>query len=231
MLDYREVIYEPSRWRILGDKRRKAVEIMSILSKVYSNIIVHGSIARGDVNADSDIDIVVVDPPNPTIIEVTLERRGFRVKWKEIIQATPTYTPKVYLYLDEEGETIVSYPLAKLKPREREFYKWGGECTLEDLKANVRVPGVDKRLMVIEPTSYGHIEYPVTGREGYVARLLGVSQATIEERIRVLTRRREHGRTGVFLKVELRGGESIEEAIERIIVDNPMFRRAITRRI
>jgi len=227
MEGYREVYYEPWRWRLLEEKRGLALAVMRALAGSFGEVITHGSIARGDVDRDSDVDIVIVNPPNPSLVELALERGGFRVKWREIVQATPSYTPKVYLYLDYEGLLVVSYPLARLKPREREFYKWGGEVGLQELLQGVRVPGVDKRLMLIEPTSYGHRESPVTGREGVVARILGISPETVAERVRVLTRRREHGRTGVFLKVELSPEESVEEAIDRVARENPLFRRAI----
>lgn len=227
MEGYLEVRYEPWRWRLLEEKRGLAVKVMKVLGVQFRDVITHGSIARGDVDRDSDVDVVILNPPSPSLVELTLERGGFRVKWKEVIQATPTYTPKVYLYLDYEGLLVVSYPLAELKPREREFYKWGGECSLEDLLRGVRVPGVDKRLMLIEPTDYGHRESSIMGREGYVARLLGISIDTVMERIRVLTRRREHGRTGVFLKVELNPEDSVEEAIARIARENPFFRRRV----
>lgn len=227
MEGYREVYYEPWRWRLLEEKRGLALAVMRVLAGSFGEVITHGSIARGDVDRDSDVDIVIVNPPSPSLVELALERGGFRVKWREIVQATPSYTPKVYLYLDYEGLLVVSYPLARLKPREREFYKWGGEVGLQELLQGVRVPGVDKRLMLIEPTSYGHRESPVTGREGVVARILGISPETVAERVRVLTRRREHGRTGVFLKVELSPEESVEEAIDRVARENPLFRRAI----
>ncbi len=227
MEGYIEIYYEPWRWRLLEEKRSLAIKVMEVLQVQYKNLITHGSIARGDVSRDSDIDIVIVDPPNPSLVELILENNGFKVKWKEIIQATPTYTPKVYLYLDYEGLLVVSYPLARLGPREREFYKWGGECTLEDLRKGVRVPGVDKRLMLIEPTNWGHRESPVIGREGYAAKLLGISIETVIERVRVLTRRKEHGRTGVFLKVELNSEESVEETVIRIARENPLFRKRL----
>jgi predicted nucleotidyltransferase len=222
-----EIYYEPWRWRVLEEKRGLAIRVMEVLRAQYRGLITHGSIARGDVDRDSDVDVVIVDPPSPSLVELTLERGGFRVRWKEIVQATPAYTPKVYLYLDYEGLLVVSYPLAHLRPREREFYKWGGECTLEDLRRGVRVPGVDKRLKLIEPTERGHRESPVIGREGYVARLLGISVETVMERVRVLTRRREHGRTGVFLKVELNPEDSVEEAVARVARENPAFRRMV----
>jgi len=222
-----EVHYEPWRWRLLEEKRSLAIKIMEVLRALYGSLVTHGSIARGDVSVDSDVDVVILDPPNPSLVELTLEKGGFKVRWKELVQATPTYTPKVYLYLDYKGLLVVSYPLARLRPREREFYKWGGECTLDDLRKGVRTPGVDKRLKLIEPTDRGHRESPVIGREGYVARLLGISVETVIERVRVLTRRREHGRTGVFLKVELNPEDSVEEAVARVARENPMFRRRL----
>lgn len=222
-----EVYYEPWRWRLLEEKRSLAIKIMEVLQALYGSLVTHGSIARGDVSVDSDVDVVILDPPNPSLVELALEKGGFKVRWKELVQATPTYTPKVYLYLDYKGLLVVSYPLARLRPREREFYKWGGECTLDDLRKGVRTPGVDKRLKLIEPTDRGHRESPVIGREGYVARLLGISVETVIERVRVLTRRREHGRTGVFLKVELNPEDSVEEAVARVARENPMFRRRL----
>jgi Predicted nucleotidyltransferase len=227
MEGYMEVCYEPWRWRLLEEKRSLAIKIMEVLQALYGSLVTHGSIARGDVSVDSDVDVVILDPPNPSLVELTLEKGGFKVRWKELVQATPTYTPKVYLYLDYKGLLVVSYPLARLRPREREFYKWGGECTLDDLRKGVRTPGVDKRLKLIEPTDRGHRESPVIGREGYVARLLGISVETVIERVRVLTRRREHGRTGVFLKVELNPEDSVEEAVARVARENPMFRRRL----
>ncbi|MCC6060289.1 MAG: nucleotidyltransferase domain-containing protein [Desulfurococcales archaeon] len=227
MEGYMEVYYEPWRWRLLEEKRSLAIKIMEVLQALYGSLVTHGSIARGDVSVDSDVDVVILDPPNPSLVELTLEKGGFKVRWKELVQATPTYTPKVYLYLDYKGLLVVSYPLARLRPREREFYKWGGECTLDDLRKGVRTPGVDKRLKLIEPTDRGHRESPVIGREGYVARLLGISVETVIERVRVLTRRREHGRTGVFLKVELNPEDSVEEAVARVARENPMFRRRL----
>ncbi|MDW7974650.1 MAG: nucleotidyltransferase domain-containing protein [Sulfolobales archaeon] len=223
-----EIIYEASRWKVLEEKREVARRIMMALLPLYSNTVVHGSVARGDVREDSDVDVVILDAPNPAILELLLERAGIKVVRREIVQATPSYVPKVYLYLRWDEKEVLSYPLAPLRPKEREFYKWGGECTLEDLERGRRTAGVDKRLYLIEPTERGHIESPVEGREDYVAKLLNISPETVRERVRVLTRRKEHGRTGVFVKEEL-GEETVEEAVERLSRENPAFRRAIRR--
>jgi predicted nucleotidyltransferase len=226
--DYREVYYSEERWSILKEKRRKAIEVIRALSQLRLPIIVHGSIARGDVRRDSDVDIVILETPRPLgIVDILLESKGFEIARRVIVQATPGYTPKVYYYLDWNEEVVVSYPLARLKPREREFYKWGGELGLEGLEAGLRVPGVNKELKVIEPREWGHVEYSVIGREGAVARLLGVSLEIVEERVRVLGRRREVGRTGVFIEYEVPPGEPVEAALERIARERRPFRRIL----
>lgn len=227
--DYREVHYSERHWSILRSKRAKALRVMGALQPaVRLPIIVHGSVARGDVRKDSDVDIVVLETPRPLgIVDIALEAAGFEVAKRIIVQATPGYTPKVYYYLDWNDEVVVSYPLGRLKPREREFYKWGGELDLEGLRAGRRVPGVSKDLKLIEPRPWGHVEYSVVGREGMVARLLGISIETVEERIRVLTRRREIGRTGVFIEYEVPAGVSIEEAIRELALENKQFRKML----
>ncbi|MEB3774125.1 MAG: DNA polymerase subunit beta, partial [Desulfurococcales archaeon] len=91
----------------------------------------------------------------------------------------------------------------------------------------VRVPGVSKDLNLIIPTPRGHRELEVEGNEAYVARVLGVSIETVMERVRVLTRRRIHGRTGVFIKEPVPPGASIEEVVDRLIREVPAFRRRV----
>jgi predicted nucleotidyltransferase len=126
-----------------------------------------------------------------------------------------------------EERRVVSFPLAKLSKTEYEFYYFGGAVTFRELREGKRVPGVDKRLMLIEPTPEGHRESPVIGREAIVAKIVGVSLETVLERVRVLSRRDEIGRTGVFVKIELEPWESIEEAVRDIARRNPLFRRAM----
>jgi hypothetical protein len=95
------------------------------------------------------------------------------------------------------------------------------------LKADVRVPGVDKRLMLIEPTPKGHIESTIIGKEEAVAHLLGISLNTVLDRVRTLTRRGEVGRTGVFLKRELTPDENLEEVLKNLADRNPAIRRRL----
>ena len=78
--------------------------------------------------------------------------------------------------------------------------------------------------MLIEPTSFGHVESPVLGREAEAAKLLGVSLGLVHERVRVLTRRVEVGRTGVFVQRELSPEESFEEVFEELVRENPAMK-------
>jgi hypothetical protein len=79
--------------------------------------------------------------------------------------------------------------------------------------------------MFVEPTSEGHVESTVVGCEEVVAKRLGVSVETVLDRVRVLLRRDEVGRTGVFVKRELGAGETFELALKKLADENPAVRR------
>jgi len=226
--EVREVIYDEGRWELLRSLRARAMRIMEALETRGIRSIAHGSLVRGDVRRTSDVDIFIPEPPPSAIIELALELSGFKPVRRLLVQATPAYVPKAYIELDER--TSVSFPLAKMRPVEREFYSFGGELGLEGLRAGERVPGVDKRLMLIEPTERGHVESSILGREGEVARLLGISVETVMDRVRALLRRDEIGRTGVFLKRELGPDESFEAVLADIAAENPAVRRRLVRR-
>jgi hypothetical protein len=189
---------------------------------------VFGSVARGDVRPESDVDVVILDPAPPYLVELAIERAGLRAYSKEIVQATPSYVPKAYIYLDPDEELVVSFPLARMRPREQEFYRWGGLLDAKGVLEGRRVPGVNKELIAIIPTPRGHVEVPVAGHEGEVARLLRVSMDIVRERLSVLGRRREVGRTGTFIKEEVPPDEPIEEAVRRLAERNEFFRRSVT---
>jgi len=224
--EFQEVIYKNSRWTILQELRRKAARIMKFLQDSHVETIVHGSIARGDVSKKSDIDIFIPAPPSSFLIETALEKTHIQVERRFVIQATPTYAMKAHVEIDES--TTVSFPLMKMRRVEREFYKFGGEASLGNLQGNVRVPGVDKRLMLIEPTPKGHRESTVTDNEEHVAETLGITVETVSDRVHTLLRRDEIGRTGVFIKEELASGETFEMALKRIAAKNPAVRRRLT---
>jgi len=220
-----EIIYDDNHWKLLKRLRTEAIKLMSILNRLSIFSIVHGSIARGDVSEESDIDIFIPDVVSSFLVETALERARVPISRRLLIQATPTYSIKAYIEIDEKRS--ISFPLSKLRKTEREFYKFGGEATLEMLRKNVRVPGVDKRLMLIEPTPEGHVESSIVGREGEVAKLLGISTKTVLDRVRVLKRRDEVGRTGLFIERELSPHETFESVLKKLSERNPAVRRRL----
>ncbi|NPA98137.1 MAG: DNA polymerase subunit beta [Crenarchaeota archaeon] len=225
--EYIEVTYDENHWKTLAKLRKIAINILRGLAKQGINAIVHGSIARGDVHSKSDIDVFIPYVIPSYKVELAIETMGLQPVNKYIVVATPSSTPKAYISLDPDDRIIISFPLAKLSPREYEFYIFGGLLDLRGLEMNRRVPGVDKRLVFIEPTEKGHRESPVIGNENIVAKKLGISVDTVLERVYVLSRRDKHGRTGVFVKYYLGKDESFEEALDRIAKQYPHVRRRL----
>ena len=220
-----EVVYSEKRWKLLLKLREEAIEIMDALEKASLGCITHGSLARGDVSANSDIDVFIQNPSGSFLIESAIERAGLAVNQRILVQATPSYAAKGYVEL--APQRVVSFPLMKMRSRERDFYRFGGEATLQTLRDNERIVGVDKRLMLIEPTERGHIESSIVGRENAVAKLLSVSVELVLDRVHALLRRDEVGRTGVFVKRELSHDETFEMALQRLVDENPAVRRRL----
>jgi uncharacterized protein len=221
--DYREIVYGSERWAQLKKLREKAAVLMSALDAFHLQSVVHGSIARGDVKQGSDIDVFIADVQNSFLVETALEKAGICVNNRFVVQATPTYAMKAHIEIDEEA--TISFPLMQMRKVEQEFYRFGGEINISQLKADLRVAGVDKRLMLIEPNVQGHTESSIIGKEAFVAKTLGISAESVLDRVRALTKRDTVGRTGVFLKRELGGDETFELALKRISDTNAAVRR------
>jgi predicted nucleotidyltransferase len=221
--EYKEVIYSSARWVLLEEFREKAIRIMTALEAFRLRALLHGSIARGDVNKNSDVDMFITEPPSSFLVETALERANIPVSARLLVQATPNYAMKAYIEVD--AKTSVSFPLMRTRRVEREFYKFGGEVNLHKLKISARVAGVDKRLMLIEPTEKGHLESSIINREEAAATRLGVSAETVLDRVHALLKRDEVGRTGVFIKKELAPDETFEMALKKLADVNPAVRR------
>jgi len=217
--------YSDEHWDVLRSKRRRAVELSRPLMERGIKVYMYGSLARGDVKLSSDVDLIILNPINPAIILSYYSESGMGWRRIYIVQATPSHTPKVYIWFDDEGKEVVSFPLAILGSRESEFFKFGGLLEVNNPESRARVGGVDKRLMYIRPTDVGHVGMCILGREGWVAGELGVSEAIVRERVNVLSRRARHGRTGVFLEYEVTG--DIMEAIEALAKRNEFFAKKL----
>jgi len=224
-LEYKEVTYDARRWALLKKFREKTMQIMEALERFHIETIVHGSIARGDVNEKSDIDVFILHQVSSFIVEAALENAGIPINRRLIVQATPTYAMKAYIEIDEN--TCISFPLMKMRKVEMEFYKFGGEASLKNLRDGLRVCGVDKQLMLIEPIEKGHSESTIVGHEEQVAKLLGISVETVLDRVHALLRRDDVGRTGVFVEKELSSSETFEMALKRLVDENPAVRRRL----
>ncbi|KUH33697.1 nucleotidyltransferase [Thermococcus celericrescens] len=221
--DEREVVYPPKRWRYLLEKRERALKIMERLSQF--DPLIYGSVARGDVRQDSDVDIFIPYRVPSYLIELALE--GL-VGQRKIVMATPWHLIKGVIEID--NETTVTFPLIDPTDRELEFYRWGGAVDLWGVKTKERVTGVNKKLILIVPTERGHIEREVVGRESEVARILGVSVDIVTERVHVLTRRDAIGRTGIYINEEVPDWMSFEEALKVIADRDPNVRRKVRER-
>jgi predicted nucleotidyltransferase len=221
--EYREVTYSSLLYEQLKTLRNRAILIMDALEDFHLYSLAHGSIARGDVNQGSDVDIFIPEVQSSFIVETALEKAKIPTKTRLIVQATPNYAMKAHIEIDEM--TTVIFPLMEMRRVEREFYRFGGEVNLNQLKMNIRVAGVDKRLMLIEPTKNGHIETCVVGKEEFTAKILGIAAETVLDRVHALMKRDEVGRTGVFVKRELLQDETFELALKKLADLNPAVRR------
>jgi predicted nucleotidyltransferase len=213
-----EVTYEESHWKLLHKLREHAFEIMDTL-KEFSPMV-YGSLARGDVHKDSDIDIVIPYVIPSCLLEICLE--SCTVVERRLSQATPWHLIKGIIELPDVS---ITFPMVQPTRVEQEFYRFGGVLTLQELARDKRVPGVDKRLVLIEPTEGGHHELSVCGREHEIAKRLTVSINIISERVKVLQRRDKVGRTGVFLNKILLPDESFEMVLKSIASTNTQVRR------
>jgi predicted nucleotidyltransferase len=225
--EYKEITYSSLRWEQLKTLRSRAVWVMEALETFHLRSLTHGSIARGDVNQGSDVDVFIPEIQSSFIVEIALEKAKIPINSRFIVQATPTYATKAHVEIDEK--TTVSFPLMEMRRVEREFYRFGGEANLNQLKTDVRVAGVDKRLMFIEPTEKGHVETCAVGKEDFTAKTLGIDAETILDRVHALMKRDTVGRTGVFVKKELLQDETFELVLKKLSDFNPAVRRRMKR--
>jgi predicted nucleotidyltransferase len=175
------------------------------------------------VNKKSDIDIFIPELQSSFLVETALEKAKIPVNARLVVQATPNYAMKAHIEID--AKMSVSFSLMRMRKVEREFYKFGGEVNLNQLRAGIRVAGVDKRLMLIEPTEKGHAESSIIGREEQAAKILEISAETVLDRVHTLLKRDEVGRTGVFIKRELTADETFEMVLKKLAEENPAVRR------
>ncbi|MBY9002340.1 MAG: DNA polymerase subunit beta [Candidatus Lokiarchaeota archaeon] len=221
----RIIKYKKKDWELLKSKRLQALKLLDLFVMAGFNPYIYGSLARGDVHIDSDIDIVFLKRISSFLIEHVLFKNGYNNYFREIVMATPGDTIKLYIYLSElESITI---PISSFDKKSLEFYSFGGKINQDQIKREIRVPGIDKRLVFIKPTSNGHEESSILGNEHNVAKEINVNIETIMERRNVLLRREQFGRTGVFLKRPLNPDESTENVLKTLARKKTIIRKKL----
>lgn len=192
--------------------------------------IIHGSVARGDVDKHSDVDISILDPVSTFVVECALESPvlDLQILEKRISMATPNHAIKGHVILSNGAE--ITIPLCPLKQREVDFYKFSGYLTimeLEDEDQLIRVSGINKRLLVIEPVAGGYWEDSIVGKEHEMARKLRINVDVIKERVRVLSQRDDIGRTGQFISQRIPVDFQFETILKELQDRNPAVRRRL----
>lgn len=221
----RIINYKKNDWELLKNKRLQASKLLNIFVEAGVNPYIYGSLARGDVHADSDIDIVFLHRISSFLIEHILFKNGHKNYFREIIMATPGDTIKLYVYLSElESITI---PISPFDKKSLEFYSFGGKINQNQLLRKIRVPGIDKRLVLIRPTNDGYEESSIIGNEHNVAKEINVDIDTIIERRNVLLKREKYGRTGVFIKRPINPNESTEDVLKLLAKKNSIIRKKL----
>ncbi len=218
-------IYSKEDWTLLQIKREQAIKLLDIFVNEGFNPFIHGSIARGDIHESSDIDLVFLHQIPPFQIELILDKNGYNNYFREIIMATPSDSIKLYIHLSEIE--CITLPLSKFERKSMDFYDFGGKLDIHQLKMDIRVPGIDKRLVLIRPNSEGHEEFSIIGNEANIAKEVGVNIDIIYEREKVLLRREKYGRTGVFLKRSIQINETTEEVLKKMAKSKSIIRKKL----
>ncbi|MCS7143343.1 MAG: nucleotidyltransferase domain-containing protein [Aigarchaeota archaeon] len=221
----RFVRYTESHWRTLHSKRERALEVMETFAKYGFEPVLYGSVARGDVTERSDVDVFLQAINNPSVAETIVERELGGFVARSVVQPTPLHTLKGYIYIDEL--TSVSFTFSEMRRSEIEFYDVAGRVSLSDLRRGVRVAGMNKDLKVILPVEDGHVEFPADQDHDVAASLIGVDPSVIRERVTVIRRRRELGRTGLFREIYIDVSEDFGTALMQLMSGGPRRRRLV----
>lgn len=187
--------------------------------------ITYGSIVRGDVKLTSDVDVFIPYVIPSHDVELALMNAGYNIISREIVQATPSYVVKGYIYIDEL--TSVSFPLIPMKSEEEMFYSLAGKASLDELTNDIRKPGINKELMLIVPTEEGHYEFAIERGIEEAAKVLSLDPNVLRKRVYVLKRRKEIGRTGVYKSILLQPEESFESVLKKLIDTSPALKRRL----
>ncbi|MCY3410176.1 MAG: nucleotidyltransferase domain-containing protein [Candidatus Heimdallarchaeota archaeon] len=223
--DELEVHYYEEHWDTFHQKRELARDILQLLDPLQTPTVVYGSVARGDIHQGSDIDILLQDVISSYQIEYLIT--DSEIISRSIVMATPNHAIKGSIVL--ESDITISFPLMPFTSREIDFYSFGGSVTLKDIDARKRVPGINKQLLLIMPIENGHTERSILNVPQLELTRLGFSPQIIEERKRVLKRRDDIGRTGVFLNDPVDPELGFEATLRQLMDRNHLIRKKVRR--
>ncbi|MFX1357584.1 MAG: nucleotidyltransferase domain-containing protein, partial [Promethearchaeota archaeon] len=71
------VFFTKSDWNLLNQKRKASLRLLNLFENEGIKAFIFGSIARGDVHQDSDIDIIIPQLIPSYQIEYILQKNGF----------------------------------------------------------------------------------------------------------------------------------------------------------
>lgn len=203
----RKVVYTERRWEVLEELRAEAVDLLGVLEKNGIRGVVVGSVARGDVHFGSDIDVFVGSGTRYFELENVLLDNGYRIMEVRVVRATPLSGLNIVYYLGARVHVVLRAEVRGLE--EEEFTRYAGSLDLNGLRGGRRVPGVNKQLLFIEPTSYGHLEWSIIGNEREAASRLGISLRTVMSRVEHRLRRYRGGRRGLFVDLRVPYGDHV----------------------
>lgn len=215
--------YTKKQTIILDRLRLKSLSVLEQLNLNHIPCFIYGSPVRGDVHEKSDIDIFI--PMNIASYKLEVILDSFGLNSREITQATPNHTPKIlYNFMDN---ITISVPLIPILERDINFYSFSGKCNYNDLMKDKFFPGVNKKLQLIIPNKArkGYEINQVVGEEKIVADILKTDINIIYERVRVLTKRDETGRKGIFIKRELSPNDHVEKVFKELVESNPYVKK------
>ena len=186
----------------------------------------YGSVARGDVSLHSDVDIVI-DPAPSYKVEIAL---GEWLK-RKIVQGTPNQTPKMVYQLGVIPNIHLSVPFVQLSNRENDFISFAGKLSLSKFQNGEYAIGVNKKLLLVEPMDNKGNNYHYTSIRDLpyhdIAKKINVGVDIILERIRVLSRRDDIGRTGLYIDYELNPSEEPEKVLKELASQRQELRRLL----
>ena len=150
---------------------------------------------------------------------------------RKIVQGTPNQTPKMEYQLGVNTNIHLSVPFVQLSNRENDFISFAGKLSLTKFQNGEYANCVNKKLLLVEPMDNKGYNYHYTSIRDLpyndIAKKINVGVDIILERIRVLSRRDDIGRTGLYIDYELNPSEEPEKVLKELASQRQELRRLL----